>query len=475
MFLSQHMWLGTALVVSALATLGGVAMLEHSPLLALSPLAPFALVLGGLFLYSAGKGEAWALSLAFAMVFFVFAVDWRADPVQNRLTDVDAVVMLKFAMFILALMAGLGALNTVQRRLLDMPTVALLLIFMWSVFTAIFSHKPDLALVTGVSFASLALFAITINERIELKKLVLLLMSTGSIYCLGSLVAFFFFPSYGQFVSFNVVRLTGLATSTNESGQIAALTLISVFAFYLSGFHREGLRASLKCWIYVSIAAATAVLVLSDSRGALASVIVAAIAVSVQRYRILRAVILVGVIAIALTALAFLLSPKAFDIANEFASGIARSGSVTEISSFAGRADIWSFSVDYIADNPVIGAGFGQGAVILRNNYVDRWGLSTGSAHNAFLQMAMDLGVVGAVLLAVLFAWSIKEYLRNPSPFRDGIFIIVLMASIQESSVSKVASTLTLVWLISIYTHLNRSPVTDAAPGEVALASRTGG
>src|SRR3546814_19990234 len=67
--------------------------------------------------------------------------------------------------------------------------------------------------------------------------------------------------------------------------------------------------------------------------------------------------------------------------------------------------------------------GYGAGADVINNNFSTphREFTISGSAHNAFLQTTLDLGLTGLLLFFAIFIWSIREFFRNPSPFRDGM------------------------------------------------------
>src|SRR3546814_790489 len=122
--------------------------------------------------------------------------------------------------------------------------------------------------------------------------------------------------------------------------------------------------------------------------------------------------------------------------------------------------------------------GYGAGADVINNNFSTphREFTISGSAHNAFLQTTLDLGLTGLLLFFAIFIWSIREFFRNPSPFRDGMFLIVLISCMFESAVSKVANELTILWLISLFEgNSSSSPSAGFEPASDTTGSEQAG
>ncbi len=70
---------------------------------------------------------------------------------------------------------------------------------------------------------------------------------------------------------------------------------------------------------------------------------------------------------------------------------------------FTGRAEIWAAELRYIADHPLLGAGFGTftdtGGQSPLHNYVGAsWVEAVSHGHNGYLQVLVTIGGVGFVL-----------------------------------------------------------------------------
>lgn len=70
--------------------------------------------------------------------------------------------------------------------------------------------------------------------------------------------------------------------------------------------------------------------------------------------------------------------------------------------SFTGRTDIWQFTLEHIAQHPLVGFGYqafwGTSELVNSWTYLQSWGYRASDAHNGFLNIAVMTGLVGLVL-----------------------------------------------------------------------------
>jgi O-antigen ligase len=97
---------------------------------------------------------------------------------------------------------------------------------------------------------------------------------------------------------------------------------------------------------------------------------------------------------------------------------IARGQSTQSLISLNDRTRVWQTSFEAISERPVLGYGYSVGA---RNAIRDRWRFShwiPPHAHNEFIQMTLDGGIVALVLVLCIYGdvfWtSIREVGRGP-------------------------------------------------------------
>jgi O-antigen ligase len=90
--------------------------------------------------------------------------------------------------------------------------------------------------------------------------------------------------------------------------------------------------------------------------------------------------------------------------------------------SFTGRTDIWQFALDHIAQRPITGYGFGAfwgtHEVVYGMSGNSVWANSVAHAHNAYLNMALTIGIPGSVLVTLwLVVLPLVDFYRaSPDP-----------------------------------------------------------
>ena len=214
-------------------------------------------------------------------------------------------------------------------------------------------------------------------------------------------------------------RISGLAGTANELASLLVTALLLAVGLALANRGRPALRA-------LCLAAAAFCLVglfLTLSRAglvALGAALVAAVFLGGRRR--IGLALLAG--AIGLAALGYF----------SFAASEQARERVTTIGSGTGRTDIWTVAWRMVDDQPVTGVGVGNfrtasihyllepGAILRDEFIVDRPQV----AHNAYLNVLAELGIVGAALFVGLLlagtwaAWSAaREFERRGDPFLE--------------------------------------------------------
>jgi O-antigen ligase len=88
--------------------------------------------------------------------------------------------------------------------------------------------------------------------------------------------------------------------------------------------------------------------------------------------------------------------------------------------SFTGRTDIWQFALDHIAQRPITGYGFGAfwgtHEVVYGMSGASVWANAVAHAHNAYLNLALTLGIPGSLLVtAWLVVLPLVDFYRGPA------------------------------------------------------------
>jgi putative inorganic carbon (hco3(-)) transporter len=91
----------------------------------------------------------------------------------------------------------------------------------------------------------------------------------------------------------------------------------------------------------------------------------------------------------------------------------------------------WAMFVDF----PWLGVGAGNYAEAYPDYYVDNWGDPLGHAHNYYLNMLAELGVLGLAMLLLILGVAFGQFLRSMGPIRYGerLFWRALLAGVLGS------------------------------------------
>lgn len=139
--------------------------------------------------------------------------------------------------------------------------------------------------------------------------------------------------------------------------------------------------------------------------------------------------------------------------------------------SLSGRTHLWAATGRAIAERPLLGYGY-EAVFTEEPNPVavkirDRGGFQAAHSHNGYLQAALDLGLLGLMVLA----WAITTALRNT--FRDDtddrvelrlLLAFVLVASLVEIGLTVVNGLVTVVLFSIISGYAQKSVAVPALP-----------
>jgi exopolysaccharide production protein ExoQ len=222
----------------------------------------------------------------------------------------------------------------------------------------------------------------------------------------------------------------GLYGHKNIAGAVCAITAI-LFLFTRTGW---------KNWIGIGVALAACVfLAMSHSKSSAGFLVIALLAGLLYRVGwrdgLSRAVLSAAIAVIACAGIAFVLID---------ADVIARL--LEDPDEFTGRAEIWAAELRYIADHPLLGAGFGtfsnSGSQSPLHNYVSgSWVDAVSHGHNGYLQVLVTIGGVGFALtmVAALIA-PLRRFWTLDRPDGDGfkpmlmaLFVFAILHNFMES------------------------------------------
>jgi O-antigen ligase len=87
---------------------------------------------------------------------------------------------------------------------------------------------------------------------------------------------------------------------------------------------------------------------------------------------------------------------------------------------FTGRNDIWEFTLEHIAQRPIVGFGYqafwGTSELVSAWTWLESWGYRASDAHNGYLNIAVMTGLVGlALALGWVFVQPFLDQVRTPT------------------------------------------------------------
>jgi exopolysaccharide production protein ExoQ len=196
---------------------------------------------------------------------------------------------------------------------------------------------------------------------------------------------------------------------------------------------------------YVALSLATAVacivvITLCQSRAGLAAFVLAALAYEISRGGVLRAA--VPLVAVGLCAAAFHYWHPSLTGATHapFVSpanlvvGPRAPGQSKFSALLSGRNEVWAATADLIGNRPLAGYGFGTGDKLLKASQFKHFAGFT--PHNAYLQILLELGALGTVLLLAPLAVALRRVLGairlRSSPAEVAAFGAVLLGGLLD-------------------------------------------
>lgn len=314
---------------------------------------------------------------------------FRRRPNEDSLSGtVDAWIALELGIYALV-----GVYLLVRLR----PNVRADMIVVWTVgygFTAavsaIYAPFPLLALVRAAQMVIIVLAVLRFVDDSDLSTvrrflhgyIVLVTVSVliGTVYVAPTTIR-------------QVGRFTWLSTHSVVAGAMLAVSVVVVFGMWLT--HRAAALPWAR-WVYGALTIVhVASLLRTRTRGSIGAAAIAMIAMALMWLRREgKRDLLIGSI-ISLVAVTFVAG-------GPILSYLLRDSDLAELATFNRRTEIWSLAFDSFISRPLHGLGL----TAARGVFFDETGL--GGAHNAFINVVIDLGLVGLFwwigLIGLIFA-----------------------------------------------------------------------
>ena len=271
----------------------------------------------------------------------------------------------------------------------------------WSTLSLAWSDDPQLSARRLLGLICTTAMGFVLGMKLEMKALLRLLVQAMAIAMVASIFAAILFPSFGVMANLDSGAWRGVFTHKNELGHSIGFALIAVICLLWDSRRHRIVHLSL-------LGLGVALLILSRS---MTSTIVVALTLFLGGYWRLR---LRPAQRFAVLAMATLLAVAGTAVVATHVDSVLHL--VGRDSTLTGRVPMWRLAVASVGDRPLLGAGwdaFWPGPEGDRIRSLVHWDVP--HAHNGFLEMSLNIGLIGLALYVAGF----YDCLRRAARYRD--------------------------------------------------------
>ncbi|MBV6623904.1 MAG: O-antigen ligase family protein [Rivularia sp. (in: Bacteria)] len=296
-------------------------------------------------------------------------------------------------------------------------------------FSFIWSQFPEVTYFNSRDILMTTCFGLYFATRFSLKEQVELIAFTLFIGAIGSILSVVALPSVGIHTDHHAGALKGLYGHKNHFGGMMILMWLTFFSLP---------KENLKIYKYFGMMFSVFLILLSTSK---TSLVISLLLISIVffyknfRWKGKISVVLLDVGILILGCVSFFV----FTYWVELLTGLGRDATLT------GRTPIWGIMISRLMDRPFF--GYGRGAFFApKSSYAFEAGQAIRSGwipphgHNGFLDLAVDIGLIGLGLFIIIylvnFTRALKQAYASHNPedlFPLSFLLLLIMNNITES------------------------------------------
>jgi exopolysaccharide production protein ExoQ len=310
------------------------------------------------------------------------------------------------------------------------------------------SASPDLTKTRIVALIGTTMLSLYLASRYSLKEQLQLLGWTFGTIIIFSIIFSIILPKYGQMSGVHVGAWRGIYNHKNVLGKMMVFSSI-VFSLL-------ALKAQKQRWAMLGLLGMSVTLIIFSRASApllnLFIIWIALFALHILRWNYLFMIpALIGIASVGIVIYT-VLSTNAAQVVGAFGKDLT----------LTGRTNFWPLILDKIWENPVLGYGFGAFWRGLEGPSAYIWNSSTfksPNAHNGYLDLCLDLGLVGLSIYLIKFITSFQKslaYVRlvnTPDGFWPTLlFCYIILANLTETSLMMQNN---LLWVMQVSTFLS--------------------
>lgn len=327
--------------------------------------------------------------------------------------------VIGFAMF------GVWAVSAITTRQFRKPAslhVVFYLFVSWNILSVFWSADPDQTISRLVTWVQLLALVLIIWDLYRTRAALLAALQAyvlGAYVAVGVAIASFV---TGRYFYSAAERYSAGDTNPDEFGLILALGI--PVAWYLATINTADKRHRVLVFVnYAYVPAALLGIALSGTRTALIATVPGMVFGFLLMMRLnlltrISIVILVGT-AVAALAPAILLQPSV--------QRLTTTGTAIAELDFNGRTELWADGFDAFLEHPILGVGSNAYRSVTRVGKV---------AHNSFISVLVETGIVGFVLLMIMLTIAAGRSLLQPKWDRRFWLLVLMTWGIGASSLT---------------------------------------
>lgn len=387
--------------------------------------------------------------LLFLNVFMAEAVFRQRDYADK---SVDLQIVLKLGIWVLSFAFCVYFYRVWVRKLLQADNIFQVLLLGMIIASCFYAPQFSYSFASAFSLVAVLFMLLMASEVLTDKDLIKQIILGCTMVIAISIIVYIINPEFGQmhqWVGGEYVtskRLSGITGTANACGYIAAMVLLALY-YYRSFLTR--LPASY--WLCVAINLAG--LMMSNSRTAMAALIIAVIVASLAYASPPRlAAFFLGLTVLLITAFTI-------DYDTLFRL-LARSGEAQEIATGTGRKEIWAYTIQLINQRPLFGWGYASSNTLIPAAEHEI-GFLASHAHNAFLQIALSIGYVGLLVFVIMMGLKIVYSFRSRVQLNIAFIFFLLVDGLTEPIAFQGPATTTTLVLATVlalnYSHAHEA------------------
>ncbi len=377
------------------------------------------------------------LALVFLNTFLVSSTFRGREFGSN---DVDFQIFLKLGLSVLSFAYVIFVYRVWIGRLLKIDNIFCALMLVWFAVSALYAPSIIYSLAAAFTFMSITFTFYMSSSILDTKQIIRAVIWGCTVVTIISLIVYFVNPDFGRMkewqggVRLPGKRLTGITGTANAIGYLAAFACLAIVSYRLY------LDKAMPKIYYALLVLNLIAQIMSNSRTSMIAAIFALGVTTVmkkpQPWRL--AAIFLGLCSL-------IIFMGLIDI-NELFASLSRTGDASEITTGTGRTEIWSETIEMIAQRPILGWGYASSGY-----YMPAFHHSSPHAHNMVLQIWFTTGIIGlclalpAIFIKAYYSIKFKDYFKLTL-----IFFLLIQGLTEPSAFQGVASMATIVFAIAM-------------------------